>query len=92
MRPAPAPAVPTTPSPAGMTPAAAPRPPAAAPNPAAPIAPPATLLAILLAASRANPPDQTMTIMDLFLILYDRLLIQKSDNCLILTCHHREVN
>ena len=60
MRPAPAPAVPTTPSPAraGMTPAAAPRPPAAAPIPAAPIAPPATLLAILVAASRANPPDQ----------------------------------
>ena len=56
IRPAPAPAVPTRPSPAraGITPAA--------PIPAAPIAPPATLLAILLAASRANPPDQTVTI------------------------------
>ena len=57
IRPAPAPAVPSRPSPAraGM------RPPAA-PSPAAPIAPPATLLTILLAASRANPPDQTVTI------------------------------
>ena len=54
----PTPAAPTRPSPAraGITPAA-PIPPTA-PIPAAPIAPPATLLAILLAASRANPPYQ----------------------------------
>ena len=61
IRPAPAPAVPTRPSPAR----AGIRPPTA-PIPAAPIAPPATLLAILLAASRANPPDQTVTIMEVF--------------------------
>ena len=66
IRPAPAPAVPSRPSPAraGMTPAV-PRPPAA-PRPAAPRAPPATLLAILLAASRANPPDQTVRVMEVF--------------------------
>ena len=63
IRPAPAPAVPSRPSPAraGMRPPAAPR-------PAAPIAPPATLLAILLAASRANPPDQTVTITEVLMI------------------------
>ena len=62
----PAPAVPTSPSPAraGITPAA-PRLPAA-PTPAAPKAPPTTLLAILLAASRANPPDQAVTITAVF--------------------------
>ena len=70
IRPAPAaPAVPTRPSPAraGITPAA-PRPPAAAEIPPTPRTPPATLLTILLAASRANPPDQTVTIMEVLIV------------------------
>ena len=59
IRPAPAPAVPSRPSPAraGITPVGAR--PTAAEIPPTPRTPPATLLAILLAASRANPPDQT---------------------------------
>ena len=54
----PAPAAPTRPTPAraGITPAV-PRPAAAEIPPRTP-----TLLAILLAASRANPPDQRVTI------------------------------
>ena len=58
----PAPAVPSRPSPAraGITPVV-PRPTTAVEIPP-PRTPPATLLAILLAARRANPPDQTVTI------------------------------
>ena len=58
----PAPAVPSRPSPAraGITPAV-PRP-AAAEIPPTPRTPPAMLLPILVAASRANPPDESETI------------------------------
>ena len=54
----PAPAVPSRPSPAraGITPVGAR--PTAAEIPPTPRIPPATLLVTLLAASRANPPDQ----------------------------------
>ena len=45
-----------------INPGTAPTPVAVKTIPTVPIAPPATLLAILLAASRANPPDQTVTI------------------------------
>ena len=59
----PAPAVPSRPSPAraGITPAV-PRPRVAVEIPPTPSIPPATLLAILVVASRANPPDQSVTI------------------------------
>ena len=62
----PAPAVPSRPSPAraGITPAV-PRP-AAAEIPPTPRTPPATLLPILVAASRANPPDESETITAVF--------------------------
>ena len=58
----PTPAVPTRPSPAKAGRRAVPKPPATAETP--PRTP--ALVAILLAASRANPPDQTMTISVVF--------------------------
>ena len=63
----PAPAVPSRPSPAraGITPVV-PSPRVAVEIPPIPRTPPPTFRTILLAASRANPPDQIVTIMKQF--------------------------